>query len=64
MKQLVVNGWNVYPKEQWADMYADWINNFLTVARFAEYYGMTQEHAEEIIFTGRRTDNFSKNWDF
>lgn len=45
-------------------MHADWINNFLTVERFAEYYGMTQEHAEEIIFVGRKTDNYSKNWQF
>ena len=62
MNQLVVNGWNVYESSRWPELYLDYVNNFLTVERFAEYYGMTQEHAEEIIFTGRKTDNFTKNW--
>ncbi|MDG1314517.1 MAG: hypothetical protein P8P29_03200 [Flavobacteriaceae bacterium] len=30
-------------------MYLDWVNNFLTVARFAEYYGMTEEQAHDLI---------------
>lgn len=60
--QLIVNGWNVYPSTQWPKLYLDYVNNFLTVERYAEYYGMTQEHAIEIIFTGRKTDNFTKHW--
>ena len=56
--------WKVYKPEEWPELYADWFNNFLTVERFAEYYGMTGEHANEIIYTGQKTDNFSKNWSF
>jgi hypothetical protein len=52
--------WKVYPYSEWPDLYLDWFNNFLTVERFAEYYGMTEEHAKEIIFTGNKTDNFTK----
>lgn len=63
MKYSLMTAWTVYPSEQWPELYLDWFNNFLTVERFAEYYGMTQEHAEEIILTGRKTDNFTKNWD-
>ena len=36
-----------------AEMYLDWFNNFLTVARFAEYYGITEDQARIIIHEGR-----------
>lgn len=47
---------------EWPEMYADWVNNFLTVPRFAEYYGLSEEYANLLIKTGRATDNFSKDW--
>lgn len=50
----------VYEKEQWPEMYADWVNNFLTVEHFAAWYGMSIEHANEIIDMGQKTDNFTK----
>ena len=31
------------------EMYLDWVNNFLTVARFAEYYGISKDKAYDII---------------
>tara|TARA_R100000353_G_scaffold126445_1_gene89779 strand:+ start:306 stop:443 length:138 start_codon:yes stop_codon:yes gene_type:complete len=34
-------------------MYLDYVNNFLTVPRFAEYYGITVTEANEIINLGR-----------
>jgi|TARA_Y100000590_G_scaffold84148_1_gene93966 hypothetical protein len=34
-------------------MYLDYVNNFLTVTRFAEYYGITVKDANEIINLGR-----------
>lgn len=34
-------------------MYLDWVNNFLTVARFAEYYGLTEAQAIKLIETER-----------
>ena len=49
-----------YSTEQWPEVYLDWVNNFITVKRFAEYYNMSEEHAEEIIHAGRLTDNFTK----
>jgi len=30
-------------------LYLDWVNNFLTVGRFAEYYEMSEDHARELI---------------
>jgi len=49
-----------YEKEEWPDLYLDWYNNFLTVQHFAEWYGMSVKHANEIIAEGQRTDNFTK----
>jgi len=34
-------------------LYLDWLNNFLTLERFAEYYGITLEEAAIVINTGR-----------
>ena len=34
-------------------LYLDWRNNFLTLARFAEYYGITERSATKIIEAGR-----------
>jgi len=34
-------------------MYLDWVNNFLTVARFAEYYGLDAVTASAVIDEGR-----------
>jgi len=30
-------------------IYLDWVNNFLTVARFAEYYEMSEQQAHDLI---------------
>jgi hypothetical protein len=40
-------------KDEIKAMYLDWINNFLTVKRFAERYNLTTEQAEIIIKVGR-----------
>ena len=34
-------------------LYLDWFNNFLTVDRFAEYYGMPVDKAHKVIRIGR-----------
>lgn len=36
------------------EMFLDWFNNFLTIERFAEYYGVTVEEAQAIIAKGRQ----------
>ena len=38
-------------------MYLDYVNNFLTVARFAEYYGITEKKANRIINKQREVNN-------
>ena len=38
-------------------MYLDYVNNFLTVARFAEYYGITEKKANAIINKQRTVNN-------
>lgn len=35
------------------EMYLDWVNNFLTVACFADHYGMTEQAARELIERNR-----------
>lgn len=44
-------------------MYLDYVNNFLTVARFAEYYGITETEANEVIRIGRYNNELiAKNY--
>ncbi len=40
-------------------LYLDYVNNFLTITRFAEYYRLTREEAENIITLGRLAHNNS-----
>jgi hypothetical protein len=40
---------DIRPVEALQVIYLDWLNNFLTVDRFAEYYRMTPEAASELI---------------
>lgn len=43
----------IYDSGDMVGMYLDWFNNFLTVPRFAEYYGITESLANKIIVNGR-----------
>ena len=37
------------------DMYIDWCNNFLTLERFADYYGLKDKYqAHRIVNVGRK----------
>lgn len=38
-------------EKQKESLYLDWANNFLTVASFAEHYGLDIDHAENFINT-------------
>lgn len=40
-------------REKIEGLYLEWCNDFLTVARFAEYHGMTESKALRVINTGR-----------
>jgi hypothetical protein len=35
-------------------IYLDWVNNFLTLERFAEVYGISKEDANTLIEIGRK----------
>ena len=58
--------------KQHEHMYLDYVNNFLTVSAFAQYYGLTEDDALDVIDSGRanharslfqpsKTFNLSKN---
>ena len=36
-----------------AELYLDWVNNFLSRAAFARHYGISEEFANAIINAGR-----------
>lgn len=42
-------------------IFMDWFNNFLTVERFAEYYGLEIEQAEKVINVGRKIHDIRAN---
>lgn len=50
----------IYPLHQWPKIYVDYVNNFMTMRTWAEYYGMSPEYAHNVLNAGRLTDNFSK----
>ena len=39
----------VYLRDALADLYLDWVNNFLTIERFSEYYGLDEEDSKELL---------------
>ena len=40
--------------EQLADLYLEWVNNYLTVEKFAEHYQLTEKDAVNILSVGKR----------
>ena len=44
-------------REQLQAIYLDWWNNFLTVRRFAEYYGINEDDATKLIDVCRNIHN-------
>jgi len=49
LKKRILEGSTADPEE----MFIDWFNNFASVETFAEYYGISEERAWEIITEGR-----------
>ena len=35
-------------------LYLEWVNNFISIERFAEYYNMTVEQARKVIKIGEK----------
>jgi hypothetical protein len=44
---------SILTKEQVRTLYLSWVNDFLTVERFAEYYRIEESLAQDIINKGR-----------
>ncbi len=40
-------------RQQFADWYLDYVNNWLTLDGFAEYYGISPEQAAQVIAMGK-----------
>lgn len=52
---------NTLTKGQIVDLYLDYTNNFLTVSRFAEHYGLHDWQANKVINLGRKFLTESNN---
>ncbi|PYZ36467.1 hypothetical protein [Klebsiella aerogenes] len=48
--------------ENLAAVYRDWMNNYLSIAAFAEDYGITEAQAEVTIAKGREIHNTHADW--
>jgi hypothetical protein len=43
-----------YLRDYLADLYLDWVNNFLTIERFAEYYGLDEDDAKDLLALSKK----------
>lgn len=46
------------------NMYLDYVNNFLTIERFAEYYNLSVDGAKFVISEGRNLNSLLTHKDF
>lgn len=44
-----------YLRDYLADVYLDWVNNFLTIERFAEYYGLDEDDAKQLLVIAKKS---------
>lgn len=44
-----------YLRDYLADVYLDWVNNFLTLERFAEYYGLDESDAKQLLAIAKKS---------
>jgi len=40
-------------REQFSEWYLDFVNNFLTLDGFAEYYGISHDQAKQVVELGK-----------
>ena len=45
----------IYLRDYLADLYLDWVNNFLTIEVFAEYYGLDEEDAKALLQIAKKS---------
>jgi len=44
----------IYLRDNLADLYLDWVNNFLTIEKFSEYYGLDEEDAKQLLVLAKK----------
>ena len=45
----------IYLRDYLADLYLDWVNNFLSIERFAEYYGLDDDDARALLEIAKKS---------
>jgi len=45
----------IYLRDYLADVYLDWVNNFLTIERFSEYYGLEEDDARKLLEIAKKS---------
>lgn len=45
----------IYLRDYLADLYLDWVNNFLTIEVFAEYYGLDEDDARDLLKLAKKS---------
>jgi hypothetical protein len=45
----------IYLRDYLADLYLDWVNNFLTIEVFAEYYGLDDDDAKALLEIAKKS---------
>ncbi len=41
-------------KQELIDVYLDWMNNFISIPAFADYYGLSEKDAKVVLDLGRK----------
>lgn len=44
----------IYLRDTLADLYLDWVNNFLTIEKFSEYYGLDEKDAKQLLVLAKK----------
>ncbi len=44
----------IYLRDTLADLYLEFVNNFLTVEIFSEYYGLDEEDAKQLLVLAKK----------
>ena len=45
----------IYLRDYLADVYLDWVNNFLTIERFSEYYGLDDDDSKALLEIAKKS---------
>ena len=49
-------------REELIAVYEDWVNNFITIPAFADYYGLSEKDAKEVVDLGKKLYNKKNNF--